>query len=60
MRSIRQCYVCSLPVPQDDATTQWEVINVDGRVQYRCPRHRVKPRLATIGDAIQYRQKAKQ
>lgn len=53
MRSIRQCYVCSLPVPSDDVSG-WEVFKEGGMFQFRCPKHRcmAPKQLATIGEAL--------
>lgn len=52
--SIRQCYVCDLPVPGDMTSCHWEVRkNFDGSAQYRCPKHRVgaPKQLATLGES---------
>ncbi len=64
VRSLRECYVCSEPVPNDEETCRaWEAFRDNwpggSRMQYRCPKHRTKnPRLATIGDAIAAKKKA--
>jgi hypothetical protein len=64
--SIRQCYVCALPVPSDDIAG-WEATKVDyvvpnfagqqvegAVIQYRCPKHRVgaPKQFATLGDLL--------
>lgn len=55
--TIRQCYVCSLPVPTDEFCNTWEVLKIGFDIQYRCPRHRMNApkQLATIGESRKIR-----
>lgn len=61
IRVLRQCYVCGLSVLREDEEElrRWDVLKVDFRTQYRCPKHRVNNRqLATIGDGLKAKKKA--